>query len=57
MMASHSDAHAHEHPGPGTYGIIALILTVITVIALALYGIFIRVLDRDDARRAGDLPA
>jgi cytochrome c oxidase subunit 4 len=37
MMASHSDAHAHEHPGPGTYGIIALILTVITIAEVSAY--------------------
>jgi cytochrome c oxidase subunit 4 len=40
MMASHSEAHAHgdhEHPGPGTYGVIALILTVITIAEVSAY--------------------
>lgn len=36
-MASHTDAHDHEHPGPGTYGIIALILTVITIAEVSAY--------------------
>ena len=36
-MASHSDAHAHEHPGPATYGIIALILPVITIAEVSAY--------------------
>lgn len=48
---------AGQSPKEASYGSVLLILTVITVIALALYGIFIRVLDGDDARRAGDLPA
>lgn len=36
-MPSHSDAHAHEHPTPATYGVIALILTVITIAEVSAY--------------------
>lgn len=40
-----------------SYGSVLLILAVITMIALLLYRILIRVLDADDARTAGALPA
>jgi cytochrome c oxidase subunit IV len=39
-MASHTEAHApgeHEHPGVGTYGKIALILTIITIAEVSAY--------------------
>ena len=42
-----------ESPEEASYGSVLLILAIIAVLALVLYRIFIRVLDREDSRNSG----
>lgn len=48
---------AGQSPTVATYGSVLLILAVIAVLALLIYRIFIRALERDDARNTETLPA
>ena len=48
---------AGQSPTVATYGSVLLILAIIAVLALLIYRIFIRALERDDARNTETLPA